>query len=101
MGCASCHVPTLKTGPNEISALSRKTVHLYSDLLLHDLGPEYRGVCAGDASPTEFRTGRLTGYRFREPYSLEAGGEALGARMGYEDLSPRERSLLLRFLRSL
>jgi CxxC motif-containing protein (DUF1111 family) len=113
VGCASCHIPTLRTGPNEVSALSRKTVRLYSDLLLHDLGPDYRGVCAGDASPTEFRTGRLIGYRFREPYSLDAvspglerrilahGGEAQRARKAYEDLSSEERSLLLRFLRSL
>jgi CxxC motif-containing protein (DUF1111 family) len=113
VGCASCHVPTLKTGPNEVSALSRKTVRLYSDLLLHDLGPDYRGVCAGDASPTEFRTGRLVGFRLREPYSVGAlspglermilahGGEAQGARKAYEELSPQERSLLLRFLRSL
>jgi CxxC motif-containing protein (DUF1111 family) len=113
VGCASCHVPTLQTGPNEVSALSEKTVPLYSDLLLHDLGPDYRGVCAGDASPTEFRTARLMGLRHREPYALRSmfpgleqtilahRGEAEEARDAFERLSPEESSLLLRFLRSL
>lgn len=112
-GCASCHVPTLKTGPHEVAALREKTVPLYSDLLLHDLGPDYQGVCAGDASPTEFRTGRLMGLRHREPYSpgpafggleetiLAHGGEAQRARDAFERLNPEGRRLVLRFLRSL
>ena len=112
-GCVSCHVPTLKTGPHEVAALREKTVPLYSDLLLHDLGPDYRGVCAGDASPTEFRTGRLMGLRHREPYSpgpafggleetiLAHGGEAQRARDAFERLNPEGRRLVLRFLRSL
>ena len=112
-GCVSCHVPSLKTGPNEIAALREKTVPLYSDLLLHDLGPDYRGVCAGDAYPTEFRTGRLMGLRHREPYSpgpafggleetiLAHGGEAKRARDAFERLNPEGRRLVLRFLRSL
>ena len=112
-GCASCHVPTLRTGPHEVAALSEKTVPIYSDLLLHDLGPDYRGVCAGDASPTEFRTGRLVGLRHREPYSpgpallgleetiLAHGGEAQRARDAFAKLNPEGRRLVLRFLRSL
>ena len=113
LGCASCHVPTLRTGEHEVAALSGKTVPLYSDLLLHDLGPDYRGVCAGEVSPTEFRTGRLMGLRLREPYSLGSvapgleetilahGGEARKARDAFERLDPERRGLILRFLRSL
>jgi CxxC motif-containing protein (DUF1111 family) len=114
IGCASCHTPTLKTGRHPVRALSERTVHLYSDLLLHDLGADYRGVCAGDATPTEFRTGRLMGIRHREPYApfgplslslehaiLAHGGEARRAREAFGALSPRERGLVLRFLRSL
>jgi CxxC motif-containing protein (DUF1111 family) len=29
----------MRTGPSAVRALDRKTVHLYSDLLLHDMGP--------------------------------------------------------------
>lgn len=113
IGCASCHVPALRTGEHEVAALSGKIVPLYSDLLLHDMGPDYRGVCAGDASPTEFRTGRLLGLRFREPYLLGSvvpglegtilahGGEAKRARDAFGRLNPEERGVLLRFLRSL
>jgi len=112
-GCASCHVPSLRTGGQEVAALRGKTVPLYSDLLLHDLGPDYRGVCAGDVPPTEFRTGRLMGLRLREPYSLGSvapgleqtilahGGEAKAARDAFEALGPEGRRLILRFLRSL
>jgi CxxC motif-containing protein (DUF1111 family) len=113
IGCASCHVPTLRTGKHAVAALSGKIVPLYSDLLLHDMGPDYRGVCAGDASPTEFRTGRLMGLRHREPYSIGSlvpdlegmilahGGEAKKARDAFERLNPEEQGLILRFLRSL
>ncbi len=38
VGCASCHTPELMTGPSEIAALKNKTVRLFSDLLLHDMG---------------------------------------------------------------
>lgn len=114
VGCASCHTPTLRTGRHPVQALSEKTVHLYSDLLLHDLGPAYPGVCAGDAAPTEFRTGRLMGLRHRAPYApfgplslslehavLAHGGEAQRAREAFEALGHGERGLVLRFLRSL
>lgn len=110
-GCASCHLPSLKTGPNEIPALSEKTVYLYSDLLLHDMGPDHRTVCAGDASPTEFRTARLMGLRIKAPYHgvpktvsgpiLSHGGEAQRAREAFENLRVAERNLIVRFLMSL
>ena len=113
LGCASCHVPTLETGSGPVPALSRKPIHLYSDLLLHDLGSEVRSVCSGDVSPTEVRTPRLMGLRYREPYFISSmnpsteqrilahGGEASRARQAFEQLNTEGRSLLLRFLRSL
>lgn len=113
LGCAGCHVPTLVTGESPVSALSRKPIHLYSDLLLHDLGPDTRSVCAGDVGPNEVRTARLMGLRYREPYFIESvsgsveqrirahGGEAGRAREAFERLNAEGRSLLLRFLRSL
>ena len=38
-GCASCHTPTLQTGESAIDALADQTIHPYTDLLLHDMGP--------------------------------------------------------------
>src|SRR5215203_4509209 len=35
IGCATCHVPSLETGPNANPIFHRKTVPLFSDLLLH------------------------------------------------------------------
>ena len=64
--CASCHIPTLRTGvlPG-VPSVSNQTIHPYTDLLLHDLGP---GLA--DNRP-DFRAGRkrmadtaIVGYRF-------------------------------------
>jgi CxxC motif-containing protein (DUF1111 family) len=113
IGCAGCHVPTLVTGLNPVEALSNQPIHLYSDLLLHDLGPEVRSICSGDVSPTEVRTPRLMGLRLKEPYAvswitpslerriLAHGGEAEAARREYERLTADARSRLVRFLLSL
>ncbi len=111
IGCATCHVPALTTGPNEIPALSEKTIYLYSDLLIHDMGPQNPTVCAGDASPTEFRTARLMGLRTKIPYHgvpgivsgpiLTHGGEAQRARDAFENLTVEERELIIRFLMSI
>ena len=38
IGCTTCHVPALETGPNSNPLFHRKTVALFSDLLLHDVG---------------------------------------------------------------
>jgi len=38
IGCAQCHLPTLKTGPSKFVELANQTFHPYTDLLLHDLG---------------------------------------------------------------
>jgi CxxC motif-containing protein (DUF1111 family) len=110
-GCATCHLPALKTGPNESPALSEKTIYLYSDLLLHDMGPDHRTVCGGNASPTEFRTARLMGLRIRAPYQgvpgivsgpiLAHGGEAQKAKEAFVGLSVEERELIIRFLMSI
>jgi CxxC motif-containing protein (DUF1111 family) len=51
-GCTGCHVPQLKTGPSEVAALSGRTVDAFTDLLLHDMGPELADICLGLASPS-------------------------------------------------
>jgi CxxC motif-containing protein (DUF1111 family) len=62
VGCASCHTPSLRTGPGPIAALADQEVPLYSDLLIHDLG-EYLadGIRQGNAGGTEWRTAPLWG----------------------------------------
>ncbi len=64
IGCASCHVPTMKTGKHLIPQLSEKDAHLYSDLLLHDMGDELADNRPdGDANGREWRTAPLWGTR--------------------------------------
>jgi CxxC motif-containing protein (DUF1111 family) len=61
-GCALCHTPTLKTGDSQVPALRRQPAHLYSDLLVHDMGHGLAdGVMQGQAGGREFRTAPLWG----------------------------------------
>src|SRR5437016_1875283 len=63
IGCALCHTPTLHTPANTaVGALASQPVHLFSDLLLHQMGPGLAdGVSQGAARPDEFRTAPLWG----------------------------------------
>jgi len=112
IGCAACHVPALPTGLNATPALSRQTVPLFSDLLLHDIGTG-DGIPQGAAQPDEIRTPALWGLRLRRPLlhdgtagSIDAAiarhrHEAELARRGFERLSTDDRARLLAFLKSL
>jgi CxxC motif-containing protein (DUF1111 family) len=111
--CASCHVPSLVTGPNAVRALSMKTVHAYTDLLLHDMGPERADICFGLASPSEFRTAPLMGLRLAKSFLHDGkaatieqaillhGGEAAWSRRQFIRLTPERRAAVLEFLGSL
>ena len=113
IGCASCHFPVLVTGPNRVAALSLKIVRPYTDLLLHDMGPDLADICLGRAEPAEFRTEPLMGLRFKtaflhdgragsiEQAILAHGGEAARARGRFLRLSAGERYALLQFLGGL
>jgi CxxC motif-containing protein (DUF1111 family) len=62
IGCALCHTPSLTTGRSSSAALSEKPVRLYSDLLLHRMGPRLTdNIVQGIAGPDEFRTAPLWG----------------------------------------
>jgi len=62
VGCSGCHSPSLQTGNSTVEALRNQRVNLYSDLLLHDMGPRLAdGVRQGQAGPREFRTAPLWG----------------------------------------
>jgi len=61
-GCALCHTPTLNTGNAAVAALRNQPANLFSDLLVHDMGPGLAdGVTQGQAGPREFRTALLWG----------------------------------------
>ena len=112
-GCTGCHTPSMTTGPHDIAALSRKRFFLYSDLLLHDLGPELVTVCAPGASPWELRTEPLMGLGRRSRFLHDSrtndlteaigahGGEAARARARFQSLGELQQHKLIRFLQSL
>ena len=56
--CAACHVPLLETGPSANPLVDRRTVPLYSDLLLHAVGTG-DGIRQAAAAPNEIRTPAL------------------------------------------
>jgi len=61
-GCALCHTPTLNTGNAAVAGLRNQPVNLFSDLLVHDMGPGLAdGISQGQAGPREFRTAPLWG----------------------------------------
>jgi CxxC motif-containing protein (DUF1111 family) len=113
VGCAVCHVPSLKTGPSPIAAVANKSVGLYSDLLLHDMGKLGDGIEQGSATMSEMRTAPLWGLRLRDRYLhdgrastldmaiLAHDGEARIARERYTKLTPAKRNALMAFLSSL
>jgi CxxC motif-containing protein (DUF1111 family) len=111
--CSACHIPKMKTGPNPVKALDRQTVELYSDLLVHDMGPELADICVGSTGPSEFRTELLMGLRFREHFLHDGsaksvqqaierhGGEASHSRDKYKGLSDPDKKALLKFLQTI
>jgi len=61
-GCVLCHTPTLRTGASEIAGLNKQNVNLYSDLVLHGMGPGLADdILQGNARGDEFRTAPLWG----------------------------------------
>jgi CxxC motif-containing protein (DUF1111 family) len=63
VGCALCHTPTLQTGHRvTVKALRNQSANLYSDLLLHQMGPRLADdIVQGASAPDEFRTAPLWG----------------------------------------
>jgi CxxC motif-containing protein (DUF1111 family) len=62
IGCALCHTPSMTTGRSSVAVLSERPANLYSDLLLHRMGPGLAdNIIQGEAGPDEFRTAPLWG----------------------------------------
>ena len=109
-----------KTGDTDIPALSKQTIHPYTDLLLHDMGDELAdGRPDFEATGKEWRTPPLWGIGLTETVNghtqflhdgrarnlLEAilwhGGEAESARQKVLAFDAGQRDALLAFLNSL
>ena len=63
IGCAGCHRPVMTTSEfHPLAELRNQTIHPYTDLLLHDLGPGLAdNLGEGIASGSEWRTAPLWG----------------------------------------
>jgi len=123
VGCALCHTPTLRTGDTTVVALANQNVNLYSDLLLHQMGPGLAdSVSQGAAGGDEFRTAPLWGLGQRIFFlhdgrtkdledAIRAHKSAGNTRFGpseanavvdrFRNLGEPDKQHLLNFLRSL
>jgi CxxC motif-containing protein (DUF1111 family) len=127
--CTACHVAQLKTGNNHpFAELRNQVIRPYSDLLLHDMGPELADtMIEGHATSGMWRTQPLWGLGSlkyvqagngqADPQSvrylhdgrartlMEAigwhGGEASGSRAKFEAMSKAARDAIISFLDSL
>jgi CxxC motif-containing protein (DUF1111 family) len=122
--CSSCHVREMKTGTrHELAEVRNQIIRPYSDLLLHDMGPELADELAeGQASGEMWRTMVLWGIGLTEDVAgkgvpvgylhdgrartlteaiLWHGGEATASRERFEQLTTKDREALLAFLKSL
>lgn len=129
MGCASCHTPAQRTGQTEVGVLTTQEIFPYTDLLLHDMGPDLAdGRTEFEAGPSEWRTpplwglgrtagvldavnGSENGGRFNLLHDGRArtipeailwhGGEAEASREAFRTAPVEDRSALVRFLTAL
>ena len=121
VGCATCHTATITTAPaGQVinggtfvvpAALGGKTIHPYSDFLLHDVGTGDGIVQNGGASSrNKLRTAPLWGLRSRtrlmhDGQSLSVfdavmrhGGEAASVVRAFSNLRDDQKLALLAFL---
>jgi len=121
VGCNDCHVMTFTTELASHPELDNQTIHPFTDVLLHDMGPglaDRRPERA--ASGSEWRTTPLWGLGFvstisrvRQRYlhdgrarSIEEAilwhaGEAEASQLKFKDLPKTDREALIAFLNSL
>lgn len=123
IGCALCHTPSFTTGSSSVAALSNVQANLFSDLLLHHMGPNLADdIVQGQAQGDEFRTAPLWGlgqrlfflhdgrtknlvnailYHASNGNGRFSASEANGVVNNYKKLSEQDQQDLLNFLRSL
>jgi len=124
IGCAICHVRSITTAPVGTSinggtffvpaALGNKTIHPFSDFLLHDVGTG-DGIVqnGGQSTRNKLRTPPLWGMRTRDRIMhdgeglnrnesiLRHDGEANGVINNYNNLSTTQKNQLIAFLNTL
>jgi CxxC motif-containing protein (DUF1111 family) len=113
IGCADCHFPAMRTGPNEVAALDEVHFFPFSDFLLHDMGVLNDGISQSGAAGHEMRTAPLWGARIRTSFLhdgraktirdsiLAHDGQGLAARNRFTDLPERKQARLLEFINTL
>ncbi|MHA2938243.1 di-heme oxidoreductase family protein [Vibrio sp. RC27] len=121
IGCAGCHKSNIRTAENaELPALSQQLIDPYTDLLLHDMGPDLAdNRPEALANGREWRTAPLWGIGYSKEVSSEAnflhdgrartpfeavlwhGGEADLVKQRVLKLSRNEREALKAFINSL
>ena len=122
LGCNACHTMTITTGSSSVSELSHQTIHPFTDLLLHDMGPGLAdGRAEFQATGNEWRTTPLWGIGLTETVLsgeevtylhdgrartlaeaiLWHGGESQAATDRFKALTEEQRTDLIFFLRSL
>jgi len=123
IGCVLCHSTTLKTSGSSVPSMSNVQANLFSDLLLHHMGPGLAdSIVQGNATGDEFRTAPLWGLGQRifflhdgretdllkviqDHFSLGNGvypnSEANQVVNNFNALSTQNQQDLLNFLRSL
>jgi CxxC motif-containing protein (DUF1111 family) len=121
IGCETCHKQTLTTGNSAISSIAYQTIHPYTDLLVHDMGPGLDDhYTEGNAKTAEWRTtplwglGLAPGVQGGNVYLLHDGrahsiaqavqmhgGEAAVAAGRFNKLSSQDQASVITFLQSL
>jgi CxxC motif-containing protein (DUF1111 family) len=127
VGCDLCHTSSYTTKPNVkiptnftggttpiIAALSSQPVNLYSDLLLHDMGPGLAdGIELGQAKSSQWRTTPLWALSTRTVFLHDGrttdlntviqlhGGEAALVIANFNALSTQDQADLIAFIKSL
>jgi CxxC motif-containing protein (DUF1111 family) len=129
LGCVKCHNPSFTTASTytsfsvdgqEIKELENQKIYPFTDMLLHDMGPDLAdGRKDFDATGSEWKTRPLWGIgatqiinpgagflhdgraKILEEAILWHGGEALGVRTKFMELKKSQREQVIKFLESL
>ena len=119
--CVKCHNPTLKTSPyHPLTELRNQTIHPYTDMLLHDMGPGLAdNMAEGNATGADWRTAPLWGIGLTKGVSggeaylhdgrardlneaiLWHGGEGEVSKEAFRKMPAADRAALIKFLQSL
>jgi di-heme oxidoreductase (putative peroxidase) len=131
LGCQGCHVASITTSGNPsafvptttggVSAvanglnaiLANRTIHPYSDFLLHDMGSLGDGITSGVAGPRMMRTAPLWGVRGKvhmlhdgraeglEDAILLHDGQGAAARDAFNALTDAQKQQVIDFLNTI